>query len=143
MFRHKTLPYAVHTFQRRCFGNAACHCIIAIRSGDDVIVIDSCGPDKTPASRIPQIEVQLYLNGDLTPGTIIEQYNGGYAYKVRLPTGTVIQVKRVGGVFLNTVIYLSTADYNQTEGLCGSADDDPRNDLFGGNMPTEWIKTWR
>ena len=28
-------------------------------------------------------------------------------------------------------------------GLCGSADDDPRNDLFGGNMPTEWIKTWR
>ena len=86
MFRHKTLPYAVHTFQRRCFGNAACHCIIAIRSGDDVIVIviDSCGPDKTPASRIPQIEVQLYLNGDLTSGTIIQQYSGGYAYKVNV-----------------------------------------------------------
>ena len=37
-------------------------------------------------------------------------------FQVRLPTGTVIHVKRVGGVFLNTVIYLSTADYNQTEG---------------------------
>ena len=37
-------------------------------------------------------------------------------FQVRLPTGTVIHVKTVGGVFLNTVIYLSTADYNQTEG---------------------------
>ena len=82
MFRHKTLPYAVHTFQRRCNNHAACHCTIAIRSGDDVIVIDVCGPNGTPASRIPQIEVQLYLNGDLTPGTTIEQYNGGTAYKV-------------------------------------------------------------
>ena len=82
MFRHKTLPYAVHTFQRQCYHTAACHCIIAIRSGDDVIVIDSCGPDRTPVSRTPQIEVRLYLNGDLTPGTKIEQYNGGTTYKV-------------------------------------------------------------
>ena len=82
MFRHKTLPYEVHTFQRRCNGHAACHCIIAIRSGDDVIVIDSCGPAETPKSRTPQIEVRLYLNGDLTPGTKIEQYNGGREYKV-------------------------------------------------------------
>ena len=82
MFRHKTLPYAVHTFQRRCNGHAACHCIIAIRSGDDVIVIDSCGPDEKPVTRTPQMEVRLYLNGDLTPGTKIEQYNGGTTYKV-------------------------------------------------------------
>ena len=37
-------------------------------------------------------------------------------FQVRLPTGTVIHVRRVGGVFLNTVIYLSAADYNQTAG---------------------------
>ena len=82
MFRHKTLPYAVHTFQRQCNLRATCHCTIAIRSGDDVIVIDSCGPGKTPVSRTPQIEVRLYLNGDLTPGTKIEQYNGGTTYRV-------------------------------------------------------------
>ena len=41
---------------------------------------------------------------------------GSNVFQVRLPTGTVIHVRRVGGVFLNTVIYLSAADYNQTEG---------------------------
>ena len=84
MFRHKTLPYAIHTFQRRCNVRAACHCTIAIRSGDDVIVIDSCGASGTPVYRTPQIEVRLYLNGDLTPGTKIEQYNGGTTYKVSI-----------------------------------------------------------
>ena len=44
-------------------------------------------------------------------------------FQVRLPTGTVIQVKRVGGVFLNTVIYLSAADYNQTEGKVTKHED--------------------
>ena len=82
MFRHKKLPYAVHAFQRQCNGNTACLCTIAIRSGDDVIVIDSCGATKTPVSRTPQIEVRLYLNSQLTPGTKIVQYNGGTSYKV-------------------------------------------------------------
>ena len=84
MFRHRTLPYEVRTFQRRCNGHAACHCAIAIRSGDDVILIDSCGPDATPETRTPQIEVRLYLNGDLTPGTEIIQYDGGRTYKVSI-----------------------------------------------------------
>ena len=82
MFRHRTLPYEVRTFQRRCNGHAACHCAIAIRSGDDVILVDSCGPESTPKKRTPQIEVRLYLNGDLTPGTEIIQYDGGRTYKV-------------------------------------------------------------
>jgi len=82
MYRHKTLPYAVHTFQRRCYNHAACHCTIAIRSGDDVVIINNCGPGGMQVSRIPQIEVRLYLNGVLTPGTKIEQYNGGTTYKV-------------------------------------------------------------
>ena len=82
MFRHMKLPYAVHVFQRKCNDFAACLCAIAIRSGDDVIVIDSCGPNETPVSRTPQLEVRLYLNSGLTPGTQIEQYNGGTSYKV-------------------------------------------------------------
>jgi len=74
----------VHAFQRRCNGNTACLCAIAIRSDDDVIVIDTCGANETPVSRTPQLEVRLYLNGDLAPGTKIEQYNGGTSYKVSI-----------------------------------------------------------
>jgi len=82
MFRHKTLSYAVHAFQRRCNGNTACLCAIAILSVDDVIVIDTCGLNETPVSRTPQLEVRLYLIEHLTPGTQIEQYAGGKLYKV-------------------------------------------------------------
>jgi len=82
MFTHTKLPYAVHAFQRRCQVQASCFCTIAIRSGDDVFVIDTCGSNETPVSRTPQLEVRLYLNNDLAPGTQIEQYNGGKRYKV-------------------------------------------------------------
>ena len=99
MFRHRTLPYEVRTFQRRCNGHAACHCAIAIRSGDDVILIDSCGPDATPETRMPQIEVRLYLNGDLTPGTEIIQYDGGRTYKVGIKwVAPVIATSVLAGV---------------------------------------------
>jgi len=37
-------------------------------------------------------------------------------FQVRLPTGTVVQVQRGWQKFMNTVIYLSAADYAQTEG---------------------------
>ena len=36
--------------------------------------------------------------------------------QVRLPTGTVIQVQRGWSNYMNTAIYLSVADYGQTEG---------------------------
>ena len=36
--------------------------------------------------------------------------------QVRLPTGTVIQVQRGWQNYMNTAIYLSVADYGQTEG---------------------------
>ena len=36
--------------------------------------------------------------------------------QVRLPTGTVIQVQRGWRNYMNTAIYLSVADYDQTEG---------------------------
>ena len=84
MFRHPKLPYAVHVFQRRCLARASCICTTAIRSGDDVFVIDTCGANQIPVSRRPQLEVRLYRNGNLTPGTKIEQYNGGTRYKVSI-----------------------------------------------------------
>ena len=110
MWKHTTLPFAVHTYQRQCNGGAACHCAITVQSGDDVIKIDSCGPSS------PTIELTLYLNGELTPGTTITQYNGGLKYEVTLPTGTVVVAEDGFEQFLTVNIYSSSADKGQNAG---------------------------
>ena len=116
LFRHKTLPFAAHTFQRQCNGEASCHCTITILSGDDVIKVDSCGRNLEPVSRSPQMQVSVFLNGEMTPGTTIFQYNGGTKYEITLPTGTVIIAEDGYLTFMTITIYSSSTDRGQLEG---------------------------
>ena len=80
LYRHDTLPYEVRPFIRRC-GNVACNCAVAILSGDDVILIESCGPRDAPYPA-GTLTVKFYLNGELNPGTSLTRYNGGLKYEV-------------------------------------------------------------
>ena len=52
---------------------------MAVRSGDDVFIADSC--ERVAGEAYP-LETSLYLNGDLTPGTDISSENDGKIYKV-------------------------------------------------------------
>lgn len=70
----------MQTFVRKCLGHVACTCTVSIRSGNDVIIIDSCGERAKANGGSMQLEV--YLNGQFTPGTKILQYNDGRKYKV-------------------------------------------------------------
>ena len=53
----------------------ACTCAVAARIGDDVIMIDSCESGGA-------LVVKVHLNGQLTPGTQLLQFNGGTKYQV-------------------------------------------------------------
>ena len=74
----------MHTFQRSCAWRgspiATCNCGIGIRSGDDVILFDTCGD--TPRGTHPEnspLTVQIYNNGPLTQGTrIVKSGQGSY-----------------------------------------------------------------
>lgn len=81
VYKHKTLPFEVRTFYRNCNKKASCNCAVAVRSGDDVILIDRCGPSM--GKRSP-MTIKIYLNGGLTPGTKILQFSGGKKYKVHV-----------------------------------------------------------
>ena len=70
----------VRTFLRNCNGKASCNCAVAVKSGDDIIVIDRCGPRK--GVKAHPIVPRLYLNGELTPGTRIIRQSGGRKYQV-------------------------------------------------------------
>ncbi len=71
----------MQTYVQRCLGRVACTCYVNIRSGDDVIVIDSCGP--RAKANGGQMELVVLLNGELTPGTRILQFKNGNKFKVK------------------------------------------------------------
>ncbi|XP_062619832.1 von Willebrand factor D and EGF domain-containing protein-like, partial [Saccostrea cucullata] len=151
LYRHRTLPYEVRTFYRRCNRVAACNCAVAIRSGDDVILFDVCGPSMGKSSRRTRYTMKMYLNGDLTPGTDVIRKGGGKTYEVILPTGAVVYVM-TGNGFFNVKMLASALDYKNTEGLCGNFDGDRNNDFRkrdgelytrGGKQPNEFSLSWR
>ena len=71
----------VRAYYRKCNERASCNCAAAVRVGDDVIVVDKCGPERGKDS---PVQVQLFLKGQLETGTRIVQYNGGKKYEVML-----------------------------------------------------------
>ena len=59
--------------------DATCNCGAAVQVGDDVIVVDSCGPRAIDAGGIT---VTIFRNGPLTKGTMIFGNPGRTAYTV-------------------------------------------------------------
>ena len=75
----------MHTFQRKCNPtiDASCNSAVAIKSGDDVILIDGGGPKVISKKGL---KIKMYLNGELTPGTKIVKHKGGSKFDVRFNT---------------------------------------------------------
>lgn len=63
----------------------SCNCGVAVRSGDDVFVVDRCRlkPEACTDADCRMMKVTLFVNGDLTPGTRIFKTDGGLSYEVR------------------------------------------------------------
>jgi hypothetical protein len=55
---------------------------VAVRSGDDVILVDVCGPSMGKSSSRTPYTLKMYLNGELTPGTEVIRKAGGKTYEV-------------------------------------------------------------
>ena len=138
LYRHTNLPYKVHVIYQKCGPRvpASCNCAVAVQSGDDVIVIDRCFRDRKPFNRISgtynahvtKMSVDLYLNGDLTPGTTIFEESDGKKYFIYLPHGGYVKVM-VSGSLLNVWVVASPKDLQRTSGLCGTYDKNHSNDF--------------
>lgn len=72
----------VHGFFRKCNKNrAACNCAVSIKSNDDVVLFDHCGP--LPSSKTPPLDIKVYRNGNFTANTYIIEETEGRKYRVR------------------------------------------------------------
>ena len=78
---YDTLWFQIRLFTRSCNGRAACNCAVAVKSGDDVILFDRCGPEQQAADSRP-IEVHMLVNGELTAGTHVVRKEDGKTYEV-------------------------------------------------------------
>ena len=62
--------------------DATCNCGVAVRSGDDVFVVERCRRDDGADQ---PLRAQLYVNGNLTLGTFIYSEYEGQRYHVSIP----------------------------------------------------------
>ncbi|GFR78324.1 von Willebrand factor D and EGF domain-containing protein [Elysia marginata] len=155
LYEHSVLHYEVRAFYQRC-GNrdktersAPCACAVAVRSDDDVVIIDRCNSFTDGEPRL--LKVKLYQSGSLTAATTVIRNGGGLAYEITLPSGTVTQVQ-VKEDHLNVLIQASGTDLNNTRGLCGSYNGEGDAILIKrdgtdysrpGQRPDEFSKSWR
>lgn len=91
-------------FYRSCNGKASCNCAVAVRSGDDVIVVDRCGPTMGKSSKKTPMTLKMFLNGALTEGTEVLRKAGGKKYIV----SCVARIKKVS-VKLYILFYIKFA----------------------------------
>ncbi len=81
----------IHVVYQKCDKTiaASCNCAVAVRSGDDVFVLDRCFRHTKPFNRLrghtedtTYLKTVLHLNGDLTPATRIHRKDDGLKYIV-------------------------------------------------------------
>ncbi|XP_064644867.1 uncharacterized protein LOC135498493 [Lineus longissimus] len=103
---------------------ATCTCGVAVKAGDDVVVLSRC-PTETPSSNL--LNVYVWQNGDLTPGFRIYT-SSRFEYHVYLPIGTYIIVWSYPWT-VNLLVQAALGDIGETEGLCGYHDGNRTDDL--------------
>ncbi|CAG2212092.1 unnamed protein product [Mytilus edulis] len=114
----------VNTIQRRFESHHSWteHCAIAVRAASDVFIIYGCSrPTKWIVRRL----------GCQTGSEYLEVYHRWGTYEIVLPTGTRVYVWIAMNRRLNVYITFSRKDRYQTEGLCGTWNNN-RNDDFTG-----------
>ncbi|XP_053378774.1 uncharacterized protein LOC123526132 [Mercenaria mercenaria] len=116
-----------------------CTCGIAIRFGADVFMVNRCG------------SLNLLDFVQCGEGGILEVDRvHDYRYRVRAPTGTIIDITLRRSKFMNIDVYMSPRDFGNLDGLCGYFDGIVANDFLhrdgnisNGNADYRFSDSWR
>ncbi|CAC5422194.1 unnamed protein product [Mytilus coruscus] len=131
--RRKEQNMMVQVKLTQCDETRGVHCIcgVAVRAGGDVYVFDFCGGN----SIIQYMACQQQLL-DVTTRS-----KDNKKYKITFPTGTevAVNIQYIGtNTFMDVEIRASDSDFNMTEGLCGTLNDQCNDDFAetGGKFST-------
>ncbi|XP_069136325.1 von Willebrand factor D and EGF domain-containing protein-like [Argopecten irradians] len=151
LYRSKARKFEVQIKTGTCGGHwKQCTCGIFAREGNDMIQIDVCQRAQAPLTA-PNI---IYPFGHFTEGTTIDPSPDHKTLHINFPSGAILTVSmhlhkdgKVKISFLNTYLKLPTDDIGNSEGLCGTFDGDPTNDMLGSDgyqhpNQTDFSNSW-
>eukprot|EP00794_Sanderia_malayensis_P012371 gene12371-13641_t len=142
--------FEVHVRTWKC-ASVSCNCGVAVREGDDVVVVDMCR-DKIPRARFAST-VQPHKD------TRIQRNKNGKSYMISLPSGAFVRIdmhRWYGNLwYANIQVQVVSDDFGCTEGLCGTFDGNRANDpkqknskitsgfRHGQVAPPQFSESWR
>jgi hypothetical protein len=133
-------PVEVQLRHKPCGQTVSCVCGVAARENDVILVADMCGED----SRLHFIT----YNDKLREGADIKRDDNGRVFEINLPS----KIKVIGYAnswAMSVQIYVTSSERQRTEGLCGSLDSDPNNDLMAkgrklvSKSVSDVVESWR
>ncbi|XP_033764273.1 von Willebrand factor D and EGF domain-containing protein-like [Pecten maximus] len=150
-YKSKIRPFQVEITTWACGKHwKPCICAVVAREGNDVIQINICSKTSTQLAA-PEV---TYPSGPLTGGTTVDPDPSGKTLNINFPSGASLKVSahmHVTGSdktsYLNTYLKLPTDDLDNSEGLCGTFDGNPANDMLGSDGlqhpdQAEFSKSW-
>jgi len=149
LYRHKNQPYEVQVYYRRCNLRELCHCAVAVRIGDLIVLFDICSRGYMQVWGIGA-NGDIIVSEDLPDGIKLLSLDEGRSYEIYFPSGTYVQL----GPYLSYIkIFASKSDLDGTEGLCGTFDRNQANEFMSAdgdvlckNKPfsecIEFTKSW-
>ena len=142
LYRHTTQPYEVQAYYRSCNLRELCHCAVAIRIGDLVVLFDICSRGYLQVWGRNK-EGKIITKEELPDGIKLLSLDQGRSYEVRYDyfvqssgLNYIFQIYFPSGTFVNLGPYLSyikifasKSDFHGTEGLCGTFDRNQANEF--------------
>ncbi|WAR09902.1 VWDE-like protein [Mya arenaria] len=124
LYKSTSLQQEIQTKTISCTasGTAFCNCGVAVRAGRDLYVIDLC--DKKEPGSFRECE----------HGILIKEYSQNGHTKMKLPSGTEVDIYVKSKKYFDVYVHPSAEDYQHTEGLCGNFDGNPNNDESGSTI---------
>ncbi|XP_077999980.1 von Willebrand factor D and EGF domain-containing protein-like [Glandiceps talaboti] len=146
LLRSKSRAFEVHARTWKC-GSVSCHCGVTVRENNDVITIDLCyGSYGKTAPQVVKLS-----KGALSKGVHITRDKSGKTFEITMPSGSSVRAD-TSSWGMNIYLEVSSDEYDNSEGLCGSFDDDNSNDyttadgnvlLYSGRRPDSFSDSWR
>ncbi|XP_028985902.1 von Willebrand factor D and EGF domain-containing protein [Betta splendens] len=146
LYRSTSWPCEVHVRQWECGSvehAASCACGVVARDGDDVIAFDMCSGDMGESR--PQLSVKK--RGVGRSGLRITESYQGRKLTIGFSSGAFVRAD-VSDWGMSLTLRAPGSDWTHTEGLCGTYDGRPDNDLHspGGASVQDlhaFISEWR
>ncbi|XP_067669950.1 von Willebrand factor D and EGF domain-containing protein-like [Haliotis asinina] len=146
LLRSTQRQFEVNIRTNECVGRA-CVCAVAIMDGPDTIAIDVC----RQRWGAPPARVRIMSGGSLATGTQIKRTNDGRNFMISFASGSWLRVQDFA-TYINVEVQVPAEDFGHVQGICGTFDGNPDNELQGpdgetfdlnDNVPTLFFRSWR